>query len=430
MSKVVKTSFIDHANIQVRSGKGGDGAVSFRREKFIPKGGPDGGNGGKGGDVIIKANKNLTTLQRFLYQKHFFAENGENGGSRQKHGKNGKDLIVEVPVGTTVIDRDTGNVLANLDYDGASFTVAKGGIGGRGNKAFTTATERTPHYSEKGGPYEEHFLDLVLKVISDVGIVGFPNAGKSTFVSKVSNAHPEIAAYPFTTLSPKIGVVKLDDEKSFVIADLPGLIKGASMGKGMGNEFLSHIEKTKVLMLLIDGSDRRLIKKTYETLLTELEDYSPQLASKKRIVVINKIDTWKVRRTKEIKAFFSKMHEDVYFISALTNEGVDDVLKALYKLVASETKEAKKPVTEEERKITLTSTDEIIIEKADEHTFKVSNKTLERRVELADFNKQGSVNELLRYFDRIELEKKLKKKGIKEGDRVIIGSKSFIYQEE
>jgi len=154
-----------------------------------------------------------------------------------------------VPVGTTVIDRDTGTVLANLDYDGASFTVAKGGIGGRGNKAFTTATERAPHYSEKGGPYEEHFLDLVLKVISDVGIVGFPNAGKSTFVSKVSNAHPEIAPYPFTTLSPKIGVVKLDDSKNFVVADLPGLIKGASMGKGMGNEFLSHIEKTKVLML-------------------------------------------------------------------------------------------------------------------------------------------------------------------------------------
>jgi len=423
-----KLSLIDHAYIRVRSGKGGDGAISFRREKFIPKGGPDGGNGGKGGDVIIKANRNLTTLQNFLYKKHFFAENGENGGSRLKHGKNGSDLIIEVPVGTTIIDRSTGKVIAELNKDGESVVVAKGGKGGRGNKAFTTSTERAPRYSEKGEPYEEKDLELVLKIISDVGIVGFPNAGKSTFISKVSNAHPEIAPYPFTTLSPKIGVVKLDEFRSFVIADLPGLIEGASLGKGMGNQFLSHIEKTKVLMLLIDGSERSSIKKTYKTLLKELENYNPELLNKKRIIVINKIDTWKRKRTKEIKDFFDKVHEEVFFISALKGIGVKEVLEKLYQLV-QETNETKEEETHGEE-ITLKKTKELVIEKIDEHTFKVSYPELERRVELTNFERSGSVNELLRYFDRIGLEKKLKSLGIEEGDRVIIGDKSFIYHKE
>lgn len=427
--KPLKKSLIDHAYIRVRSGKGGDGAISFRREKFIPKGGPDGGDGGKGGDVIIKANKNLTTLQKFLYEKHFFAENGENGGGRLKHGKNGDDLIIEVPVGTTIIDRESGKVIAELNKDGESVVIAKGGKGGRGNKAFTTSTERAPRYSEKGGPYEEKDLELILKVISDVGIVGFPNAGKSTFISKVSNAHPEIASYPFTTLSPKIGVVKLDEMRSFTIADLPGLIEGASSGKGLGNQFLSHIEKTKVLMFLIDGEDKKNIKKAYKILLKELGNYKEELLKKKRIIVINKIDTWKVKRTKELKDFFSRVNEEVYFISALNGTGVKEVLERLYELV-KETHEEESKAEVSEKEFTLDRTKEIIIEKVDEHTFKVSNPELERHAELTDFNRSGSVNELLRYFDKIDLDKKLKKHGIKEGDRVIIGSKSFIYHED
>lgn len=424
-----KPSLIDHAYIKVRSGKGGDGAISFRREKFIPKGGPDGGDGGKGGDVIIKANKNLMTLQKFLYKKHFFAENGENGSSRLKHGKDGEDLIVEVPVGTTIVDRNTGKVIAELNKDGDSIVVAKGGKGGRGNKAFTTSTERAPHYSEKGGPYEEKELELILKVISDVGIVGFPNAGKSTFISKVSNAHPEIAPYPFTTLSPKIGVVKLDELRTFTIADLPGLIEGASTGKGLGNQFLSHVEKTKVLMFLIDGSDRKNIKKTYKILLNELGNYNENLLKKKRIIVVNKIDTWQVKRTKELKEFFRKVNEEVYFISALEGTGIKEVLERLYKLV-KETQEEESKSLGEVSEFTLDRSKEIIIEKLDEHTFKVINPELERRAELTDFNRVGSVNELLRYFDKIDLERKLKKSGIKEGDRVIIGSKSFIYHKD
>ncbi|MGC9172310.1 GTPase ObgE [Caldisericum sp.] len=425
----LKKSLIDHAYIRVRSGKGGDGAISFRREKFIPKGGPDGGDGGKGGDVIIKANQNLTTLQKFLYKKHFFAENGENGSGRLKHGKNGKDLIIEVPVGTTIIDRNTGKVIAELNKDGESIVVAKGGKGGRGNKAFTTSTERAPHYSEKGGPYEERDLELILKVISDVGIVGLPNAGKSTFISKVSNAHPEIASYPFTTLSPKIGVVKLDELRSFTIADLPGLIEGASKGKGLGNQFLSHIEKTKVLMFLIDGSDRKNIKKTYKILLNELGSYSEQLLQKKRIIVINKIDTWPVKRTKELKEFFKRVKEEVFFISALNEIGLREVLERLYELV-KETKIGEEKPQEEVKEFTLNRNKEIIVEKLDDNTFKVSNPELERRAELTDFNRAGSVNELLRYFDKIGLDRILKARGIKEGDRVLIGSKSFIYHED
>lgn len=425
--KKPKTSFIDHAYIRVRSGKGGDGAISFRREKFIPKGGPDGGNGGKGGDVIIKANKFLTTLQNFLFKKHFFAENGENGGPRLKHGKNGRDLVIEVPVGTVIIDRANDKVIGELNKDGDFLVVAKGGRGGRGNKAFTTSTERAPRYNELGEPAKEKDLELVLKILSDVGIVGLPNAGKSTFISKVSNARPEIAPYPFTTISPKIGVVKLDDLRSFVIADLPGLIKGAAKGKGMGNQFLSHIEKTKVIMILIDGSERKLIKNTYKTLLKELENYSPSLITKKRIVVINKIDTWKRKRTKEIKDFFDRVHEEVYFISALNSTNVNEVLELLYKLVQETHIEEVK--AEEIKEIKLEKDKELIIEKVSDYTYKVSNKELERRVELTDLNKAGSVNELLRFFDKIGLEKRLKMHGIKEGDKVIIGSKSFIFKE-
>ncbi|MGC9124954.1 MAG: GTPase ObgE, partial [Caldisericaceae bacterium] len=304
MIKTPKKSLIDHAYITVRSGNGGDGAVSFRREKFVPRGGPDGGSGGKGGSVFIKATSSLNTLSNFIYRKHFFAKNGENGGSRNKAGRDAEDIEILVPVGTTVIDRDSGLLIKDLDKDGESAIVAKGGKGGKGNKSFATSRDQAPRYSEKGEPGEEKQLELVLKILSDVGVIGAPNAGKSTLLSQVSNAKPTIANYPFTTLSPKIGTVKLEDGSSFVIADLPGLIEGASAGKGMGVEFLSHVERTKLLLLLIDGSDRKAIRATYEMLLSELEAFKSELLYKPRVVVINKIDTWKVKRTKEIENFF------------------------------------------------------------------------------------------------------------------------------
>ncbi len=416
----------------MRSGKGGDGAVSFRHERFAPRGGPDGGDGGKGGDVIIKANKNIDTLNFFIHHHHFFAENGENGKSRNRHGRNGKDIVIEVPVGTVVIDRDSEKVIADLDKDGKSVVVARGGKGGRGNKSFATSTERAPHYSEKGEPGVEKRLELRLKILSDVGIVGLPNAGKSTLLSKVTNARPTVANYAFTTLSPKIGVVDLGEGRRFIMADLPGLIEGASEGKGMGNEFLAHIERTKVLLFLIDGSDRKSIFPTYNALLNELRKYNSKLLEKSRVIAINKIDTWKVKRVKEIREKFSKLGETVFFISAKEETGIRDLLEHLYYLVQNT-----KNVTslegsaEEVIKLKPEDTDKFFrVEKVDDHTFRIRQKEIERYVSLTDFDRTGSVAELMRYFKRINLDKKLKQAGIKEGDRVIIGNKTFIYKED
>ncbi len=374
----------------------------------------------------------MNTLHHFVYKKHFFADNGENGSSRNKHGKNGKDLVIDVPVGTLVFDKKSQELLCDLSRDGQTFIVAKGGRGGRGNRHFANSRERTPRYSEKGGSFEEKELELKLKMISHIGVVGAPNAGKSTLLSKVTNAKPTIADYPFTTLSPKIGVVDLGFEKRFIMADLPGLIEGAHSGKGMGNEFLSHIERTKVLLLLIDGSDRKSIKSTYKMLIGELSGYKEDLLNKRRIVVINKIDTWKNQRKKEIENFFKKVHEEVFFVSALEGKNIESLLERLYEIVKEE--QSKEELREEEGVLVVSSvkTDRnaLLIEKVSETTYRVKGDEIERRVALTDFGRYGSVNELLRYFDKIELEQQLKKQGAKEGDRIIIGEKSFILKEQ
>ena len=398
----------------------------------MPKGGPDGGDGGKGGDVIIKANKKMDTLNYFIYHHHFFAENGENGMSSNRHGKNGKDVVIEVPVGTVIIDKNTGEIIADLNEDGKSIIVAKGGKGGKGNRSFATSTERSPHYSEKGKSGKERNLELRLKLLSDVGIIGFPNAGKSTLLAKVTNAKPTIGSYAFTTLSPKIGVVKLAPGKQFIIAEIPGIIQGASKGKGMGNEFLSHVDRTKVLLILIDGSNRKNIFTYYHTLLNELKEYNPELANKKRIIVINKIDQWKIKRIKELREKFEKLGEKVFFISAATGEGIKDLFEELYKL-ASSIKEIYAETVNPEKNITLTEENLrkfLKIEEIDEHTFKVEQEEIERHVELTDFKRMGSVAELMRYFKRINIDNKLKQAGAKEGDRIIIGNKSFIFHED
>ncbi len=417
----------------MRSGKGGDGTVSFRREKFAPRGGPDGGDGGKGGDVIIRANKNIDTLNYFVHHHHFFAENGENGKSRNKHGKSGEDLIIEVPVGTLIIDRDTQKIIADLDEHGKSVVVARGGKGGKGNKSFATSVERAPHYSEKGEPGTERRIELRLKILSDVGIVGFPNAGKSTLLTETTNAHPTIANYAFTTLSPKIGVVDLGEGKRFVMADLPGLIEGASEGKGMGNEFLTHIERAKVLLFLIDGTDKKSIFPTYNALLDELRKYKSEILQKRRTIAINKIDTWKVKRTKEIKEKFHKLGEEVFFISAKEGIGVSDLLQRLYEIIAEERSKPQVAKSETENVITLSERDRekfLRVERIDEHTFEVHQRDVERYVSLTDFDRMGSVAELMRYFKRINLDKKLQQAGVKEGDRVIIAGRVFIYKKD
>ena len=337
-----------------------------------------------------------------------------------------------MPVGTLVIDKKTGELVADLNEDGKSVIVAKGGKGGKGNKSFATPTERSPHYSEKGKSGEERNLELRLKILSDVGIIGFPNAGKSTLLAKVTNAKPTIGSYAFTTLSPKIGVVKLTPGEQFIIAEIPGIIQGASKGKGMGNEFLSHVDRTKVLLILIDGSNRKNIFTYYNVLLNELKEYSPELLNKKRIIAINKIDQWKIKRKKELREKFEKLGEKVFFISAATGEGVKELLEELYGLVSSINQNYIEEETPEQT-ITLTKEDLkkfLKIEKIDEHTFKVEQEEIERRVELTDFNRMGSVAELMRYFEKINIDNKLQQAGVKEGDRIIIGSKSFIFHKE
>ncbi|ROL58568.1 GTPase ObgE [Bacteroidetes/Chlorobi group bacterium Naka2016] len=327
--------FIDIAKIHVKAGNGGNGIVSFHREKFIPKGGPDGGNGGRGGHIILRANPNMTTLLDFKYKSHFKAENGKPGSSNNKTGKSGEDLIIEVPCGTVVKNAETGEIIADLTEAGQECIVAKGGRGGRGNAEFATPTNQTPRFAEKGQPGEELDLILELKVIADVGIVGFPNVGKSTLISVISDAKPKIADYPFTTLTPNLGVVKIDIGKNYVVADIPGLIEGASEGKGLGLEFLRHIERTKVLLFMLDATSKD-VKKDFKVLIKELKNYNKELLQKEKVIVINKLDVIPQEQWKELlKINFGKNYPKPLGISAATGFGVEKLKYILWEKVDS-----------------------------------------------------------------------------------------------
>ncbi|NPA14205.1 MAG: GTPase ObgE [Aquificae bacterium] len=335
--------FVDKVKLYVKAGDGGDGAVAFLREKYRPRGGPAGGDGGKGGDVIFVATKNKHTLYDLKFQKHLKAENGRPGGGKKKKGKDGADLIVEVPVGTVVKDAETGEIIADLTEDGQRAVIAKGGKGGLGNAHFATPTRQAPRFATKGKKGQERWVILELKSIADVGLVGFPNAGKSTLISRLSNAKPEIAPYPFTTRRPNLGVVGFDDFYSYVIADIPGLIEGASQGKGLGHEFLRHIERTKVLAFVLDVSDFAQIppKEAFEILRRELENYSPDLLKKPAIVVLNKIDAVSDPSVvEELKKYFKEKYGlEVIAISALTGEGLKELKYKLRELIEKNKKE-------------------------------------------------------------------------------------------
>ncbi len=335
--------FVDKVKLYVKAGDGGDGAVAFLREKYRPRGGPAGGDGGKGGDVIFVATKNKHTLYDLKFQKHLKAENGRPGGGKKKKGKDGADLIVEVPVGTVVKDAETGEIIADLTEDGQRAVIAKGGKGGLGNAHFATPTRQAPRFATKGKKGQERWVILELKSIADVGLVGFPNAGKSTLISRLSNAKPEIAPYPFTTRRPNLGVVGFDDFYSYVIADIPGLIEGASQGKGLGHEFLRHIERTKVLAFVLDVSDFAQIppKEAFEILRSELENYSPDLLKKPAIVVLNKIDAVSDPSViEELKKYFKEKYGlEVIAISALTGEGLKELKYKLRELIEKNKKE-------------------------------------------------------------------------------------------
>lgn len=319
--------FLDLAKVYIRSGAGGNGAVSFRREKYIEFGGPDGGDGGKGGDVWAEAVDGLNTLIDFRYQQHFFAKNGQGGMGKQRTGKDGEDVVLKVPVGTEVLDEDEETVIADLTTVGERVLLARGGNGGFGNLHFKTATNQAPRRANPGQPGVERTLWLRLKLIADVGLLGLPNAGKSTFLAATSNARPKIADYPFTTLHPNLGVVGVDDTE-FVVADIPGLIEGAHEGKGIGDRFLGHVERCAVLLHLVDGTAED-VAADWETIIGELEAYGGALAEKPRVTVLNKIDALTGELRAERKAALEAVAGPVMLMSGASREGVDDVLRAL-----------------------------------------------------------------------------------------------------
>jgi GTP-binding protein len=321
--------FVDLASIHVRAGDGGSGIISFRREKYVPKGGPDGGNGGRGGSVILRANRHLATLLDFQYKRSYTAPTGGHGMGSRKTGKSGTDIVVEVPEGTLVRRIGTGEILVDLLKHGDEFQAARGGRGGRGNSEFATSTDQAPRRYEQGEPGEELEIELELKLLADVGLVGLPNAGKSTLISVISAARPKIADYPFTTLVPNLGIVRVDEGKSFVVADIPGLIEGAHDGKGLGLQFLRHVERTRVLVFLLDAT-RGTLHEDYAVLVRELRLYNAALARRKSLIAITKIDALDEKTVRQLRRErFGR--RQVYSISAVAGTGVRDLVEALWK---------------------------------------------------------------------------------------------------
>ncbi len=340
---MAESNFIDYVKILCRSGKGGAGSRHFHRAKYIPKGGPDGGDGGRGGHIILRGNRHLWTLLPLRYRRHIFATDGQSGGENRSHGADGQDQIIEVPVGTAVFDADTGEFLCEVTEDEQEINLLRGGKGGLGNVHFATSTNRTPRYAQPGQPAIEKAVVLELKLLGDVGLVGFPNAGKSTLLSALSSAKPKIADYPFTTMEPQLGIVRYRDNQSFVMADIPGIIEGASEGKGLGLRFLRHIERNAVLLFLVPA-DADDINKEYEILLHELREFNPDLDIKNRVLAISKSDMLDDELRDEIAA---TLPQDVphLFISAVTGQGLTELKDILWREINSEDNQAHFTVT-------------------------------------------------------------------------------------
>ena len=337
--------FLDLARVTIRSGSGGNGCISFRREKYIEYGGPDGGDGGRGGDVWAEAVDGLNTLIDFRYQQHFFAKNGQGGAGRQRTGKDGDDITLRVPVGTEILDEDQDTVLADLTEIGQRVRLAAGGNGGFGNLHFTSSTNRAPRHANPGQPGVEREIWLRLKLIADVGLLGLPNAGKSTFLAATSNARPKIADYPFTTLHPNLGVVGVD-ETEFVVADIPGLIEGAHEGKGIGDRFLGHVERSAMLLHLVDGTSED-VAADWQTIIDELEAYGGALAEKPRLTVLNKIDALDEEEREEKRAALAAVAGHTFLMSGVSREGVTEVLRAVRRQVDAQRKREEPPEEQE-----------------------------------------------------------------------------------
>lgn len=423
--------FVDEVKIVVKAGKGGDGCSAFRREKCVPNGGPSGGNGGNGGNIIFKVDLGLKTLLDLRYKKEIKAPKGVNGSGSNKTGKNGEDIIIKVPQGTTIKDIDTGLIIADLINKDDQVIVAKGGKGGRGNAAFATNRNAAPTISENGEPGEEKELLIELRLLADVGLVGMPSVGKSTLLSKISESKPKIAEYHFTTLSPNLGVVKTKSNRIFVVADLPGLIEGASKGEGLGDKFLKHIERTKIIAHVIDisGLENRDPYKDYLIINDELKKFSEKLANKKQVVIANKID---IEGAKEkLKEFIKKVNVPVYEISAINNYNIDIVLEKLADLLDKENDEPLYDESKFESHILYKFEKEkpFIIEKTNYDTFVIKGKEIEKIFKMTKFNNDEAIKKFANKLRKLGIDDELKKLDVKENDIVKILDYEFEYKE-
>lgn len=428
--------FVDRAKIFIKSGKGGNGCVSFRREPFVPEGGPDGGDGGKGGDVIFQADRNLRTLMDFRYKRKYQAENGQDGMKKKRYGKNGEDLVIKVPMGTVIIDEETGLVMKDLVEDGESFVAAKGGKGGKGNTHFKNSVRQAPNFAEAGGFAKERSILLEMKMIADVGLVGFPNVGKSSLLATATSAQPKIENYHFTTIAPNLGVVEIYDT-SFVMADIAGIIEGAHKGLGLGLKFLKHIERTKVLIHVVDasGSEGRNPIEDFDKINNELREYSKRVADKPMLVAANKMDMISEEDPAyiEFKEYVEGKGYSVFPICAPINEGVHALMAA----AAEELKKAAlNPQEEDEYEYFDFETDdkdpnfkEVYASKEGD-VYVLTGKQLQKIFDSTNFNDMGSLRYLYKYIEKKGAIEKLIEMGLSEGDTIRIFDYEFEYWDE
>jgi GTPase len=430
--------FYDRAKIYIKGGDGGNGAATFRREKYIPRGGPDGGDGGPGGSVYFRVDPQANTLIDFRYQQHFRAEGGTNGARQKKHGKTGESIYIDVPPGTVIYDDESGDTLADLIEPGDTYLAARGGQGGKGNTRFKSSTRQAPRIAEKGEPGQELWVQLELKVIADVGLLGFPNAGKSTLLSAASAARPKVADYPFTTLEPSLGVVNIGGSRgnSFVMADIPGLIEGAAEGVGLGHEFLRHIERCRLLLHVIDGSggmEQRDPVQDFHNINRELEAYSSVLAERPQIIAINKIDLPETQENVErIESAVSEFGYQVFSISAATGQGVDKLMQAVGQAVAE--LPAPEPEIRPEDRVVYTlpehDDDHWEVEQQSAHHFVVHGEKIERITRMTDFANEEGADRYQRILDASGISEALEDIGVQPGDVVHIAEAELVWDEQ
>ncbi len=424
--------YFDEVVIEVTGGKGGDGVIQFRREKYVPRGGPDGGDGGHGGSILLEVDKHKNTLSEFRHKKQFRAQDGTRGKGKNQTGASGDDLVIKVPPGTMVFDESDGRLMGDLVDQGQQLQVCKGGRGGRGNTRFKTSKNKAPRIAEKGEPPEEKIIRLELKLIADIGIIGVPNAGKSTMLSVVSNAKPKIAPYPFTTLQPNLGVAELDNDNQLILADIPGLIEGAHRGEGLGHDFLRHIQRTRVLIHLLDGISEEPIL-DFAQINSELALFDPALGDKPQIVVLNKMDLPEVKKKwPQVKSqLLEKGYQDIFSISAITKQGIMPVLYRAAKLLEeAPVYEYKPPVDEDELPVYRFEKDpqNYVILKTD-RGWRITGEALERAAAMTYWEHFQSIRRFHRILEAMGVDVAMKEAGVLPGDIIFIGDHELVWEE-